>query len=81
MPGYVKLKKLGEKKSRSKNKAAMDEIELACSSDDDDKYDEIHFRGSDLAYESAGKMVFETDDHTIVAKEIPQKTTEYTKFF
>lgn len=49
--------------------------------DEDEKINEIHFELSDLMYESAGKLVYETSEYTIVAKEVPLQHTSYFKYF
>ena len=77
---YIKIKK-DATKNRPRNKADEVMEELGISTDDEESYDEIYIELSDLAYESAGKMVFDTKEYTITAKEVPQKHVDYYKMF
>ncbi len=48
---------------------------------DGGKYDEFHIQISDLAYEEKGKLVYETDRFTVIAKELPVSRVNYFNMF
>ena len=51
------------------------------SEDDEENVEYVSFSISDLAYESIGNLVYETDNVTIVAKELPSRSYEYISMF
>lgn len=80
---YTHLKLVAEQtvdyaQSGSKLAQSLDSVEVEA---EDEKSKEIYFELSDLVYESAGKLVYETSEYTIAAKEVPQQYTSYIKYF
>ena len=58
-----------------------DEAPIREGRGNDDGVEEIHFQMSDLAYESAGQLVYETEKYVIVAREVPIKNMNYFNLF
>jgi hypothetical protein len=75
---YVYLKPTGATSATSRVDSNQS-VAVAESDDEDD--DEVYFKESDLAYESAGKMVYETNRYIVIAKEVPIKNTNYYNMF
>ena len=60
-------------------KKAMTQAAEAVS--EEEGYDEIYVRDSDLAYEKENKLVYETEEYVFVAKTVETPTSSYFKFF
>lgn len=74
---YIKIKSgqieevtQGTGKGKKKNKQPAE-----------DQFEEIYIQDSDLAYESAGQLVYETDEYTVVAKDVPRIRSNYSVYF
>jgi hypothetical protein len=56
-----------------------------CSSnkcdDADDSFEEFYVSSENLAYEKDGRLVYETDEYTVIAKDMPQIYTNYREYF
>ena len=61
---YIRIKSKNVSKNVSKNP-------------NDEKYDEVCIDMSDLAYELNGKSVYETEEYTIITKDVPMSNTNY----
>jgi len=69
---YIKVKKLNRNEVASEKNHPSDE---PVAVDASENYEEIYVRDTDLAYESDGKLVYETEQYTFVTKSIssPQR--------
>lgn len=46
----------------------------------DDPYEEFYINDSDLAYEEAGQLIYDTEEYTVVAKVVPTPFKSYKHF-
>jgi len=78
---YIRLKPKGSHTSKnSKVKAALRAADIDMDDDDDDN-EEIYIASTQVAYESAGQIVYETDEYLVMAKEVPAKSYNYYDMF
>ena len=86
--GYTYIKVKDNKAARPGGKCrAVDDVpslasEVAEAMEDDDvSYHEVYVREKDLAYEKDGQLVYETDQFTFIAKDMPVSRTNYFNMF
>ena len=71
----------GWAESVTKKIAKMNDAPVAEDSNDENQFEEIYVRDEDLAYESGDQLVYETDEYTFVARNVPLPKSNYNKFF
>lgn len=47
----------------------------------EDQYDEVYLEEKDLAYEKEGKLVYETEEYTFIARDVVKPRTSYFNLF
>lgn len=79
---YIKLVPTDEE-SEAAGQLARDVAAIAGVDIDEDDHniEEFHIAAKDLAYESAGRLVYETEKFLVVAKEVPAQSANYSLLF
>jgi len=79
--GYTYIKVKDNKDARTdKVRANTPQVENA-DDEEEENYNEVYVRENDLAYEKDGQLVYETDNFTFVAKDMPVTRTNYFNMF